>query len=161
MLSIIVGVGLIVLALRDIFDTLFHPHGRGVLSERVIRVVWRAIRSTAGAGLSAPLTLAGPLAFSAVLLLWVGMVTLGGAVLNVACGERITVNELAEVMAELMGRPDLKAEHLEERAGDVKHSLAALEAGKTAIGYEPIVDFRTGLKPTVAWYEDVLKGAGA
>ena len=81
MLFAVIGVVLIALALRDVFDTLFHPHGHGVISERVVRLVWRVLRGAARARLPLALTLAGPLAFSLVLLLWVGMVTLGGALL--------------------------------------------------------------------------------
>lgn len=83
---------------------------------------------------------------------------LGGAVINVACGERITVNELARMMAEMTGRPHLQAQHAEERAGDVKHSLADLTRARQLLDYEPIVNFETGLAPTVEWYEGVLVG---
>src|SRR5690606_28926577 len=51
---------------------------------------------------------------------------IGGQVLNVACGTRITVNELAQVMARQLDVPHLTPLHKEERAGDVKHSLADL-----------------------------------
>jgi hypothetical protein len=81
MLSTILGIALIAVALRDIFDTLFHPHGRGVASESITRLVWRAVRAAAGSRAPLALTLAGPLAFSVVLALWVGMVTLGGALI--------------------------------------------------------------------------------
>lgn len=81
---------------------------------------------------------------------------IGGEVLNVACGRRVSVNELAAVMAKMLGRPQLAPEHREERAGDVKHSLADLSRIQAAIGYEPVVDFEAGLAPTVRWYEAVL-----
>jgi len=78
---------------------------------------------------------------------------INGRVMNIACGQRVTVNELATTMAELMGKPQLTAEHREDRAGDVKHSLADLAAAGAILGYEPIVDFRSGLGETVAWYQ--------
>lgn len=81
---------------------------------------------------------------------------LGGEVINVACGARITVNELAVMMAEMMGKPQLTPQHREDRAGDVKHSLADLSLAKALLNYEPIVSFHDGLAPTVAWYESVL-----
>jgi len=80
---------------------------------------------------------------------------IGGEVLNVACGLRITVNELAMMMAKLMGRAHLEPDHRELRAGDVKHSLADLARTKQVIGYEPIVPFDRGLEATVRWYESV------
>ena len=77
--------------------------------------------------------------------------------INVGCGQRITVNDLARLMAAAMlGRPDLTPVHHPERAGDLKHSFADLTRSQALLGYEPIVDFRTGLEQTVQWYESVL-----
>jgi nucleoside-diphosphate-sugar epimerase len=81
---------------------------------------------------------------------------IAGQVINVACGTRITVNELAQHMADMVGKSHLTAKHREDRAGDVKHSLADLTRIKNLIGYEPIVDFEAGLKPTVDWYGTVM-----
>lgn len=83
---------------------------------------------------------------------------LRGQVFNVACGLRINVNELAEMMATMTGRPHLKAIHKPERAGDVKHSLADLTCARKVLGYEPIINFEDGLRPTVEWYGSVLAG---
>ncbi len=80
---------------------------------------------------------------------------LGGEVLNVACGRRVTVNELARRMAELLERPDLQPTHADERAGDVRHSLADLTATQRRLGYEPIVPFDEGLAATAQWYARV------
>jgi nucleoside-diphosphate-sugar epimerase len=79
-----------------------------------------------------------------------------GEVINIACGTRITVTELAKEMAALFGRPDLNAEYRPERAGDVKHSVADLQRAEQILGYRPIVDFRTGLAAAVEWYRKVL-----
>ncbi|MGH7178439.1 MAG: hypothetical protein ACREJC_13760 [Tepidisphaeraceae bacterium] len=51
---------------------------------------------------------------------------LRGQVLNVACGARIDLNQLAPMMCEMFGRSDLKPIHGPERAGDVKPSQADL-----------------------------------
>lgn len=84
---------------------------------------------------------------------------LRGQVFNVACGQRVTVNELALEMLALLGRKDLKFEHRPDRAGEVKHSLASLDAIGAAIGYDPIVGFSQGLQATVTWYKQVLPQA--
>jgi nucleoside-diphosphate-sugar epimerase len=83
-----------------------------------------------------------------------------GKILNIGCGQRISVNELAKLMASAMGRPELVPVHQPERAGDLKHSFADLARSRSVLGYQPIVDFRTGLEQTVRWYESVLP-AGA
>ncbi len=80
---------------------------------------------------------------------------IGGEVLNVAVGQRVTVNELAAMMAKLLGCPELTPEHRDDRAGDVRHSLADLGLTAGTIGYEPVVGFEQGLEPTVRWYEAV------
>lgn len=77
-----------------------------------------------------------------------------GESINVAVGQRVTVNQLAAVMAELLGRPELTPQHRPERAGDVKHSLADLAKAKALLGYEPRVGFEQGLKPTIQWYQN-------
>jgi UDP-glucose 4-epimerase len=82
---------------------------------------------------------------------------LEGAVINVACGIRITVNELAKEMAAGLKRADLTPIHAEERAGDVKHSLADLAAARRTLEYEPIVSFTNGLARTLKWYEGALR----
>jgi len=81
---------------------------------------------------------------------------LNGDVINVACGIRISVNQLAPMMCELFGRDDLKPVHAPERAGDVKHSQADLTKARELLEYSPIVDFRSGLRETVDWYKDSL-----
>ena len=70
---------------------------------------------------------------------------LSGEPINIACGERVTVNALAAAMAEAVGRSELTPEHRPERVGDVKHSLADLARARALIGYEPRVGFREGL----------------
>jgi len=77
---------------------------------------------------------------------------LEGRVINVACGKRVDVNELAQTMAQLMEKSNLTAIHKDDRVGDVKHSLADLAQARAILGYEPIVDFRSGLGATVSWY---------
>jgi nucleoside-diphosphate-sugar epimerase len=82
---------------------------------------------------------------------------LHGDVLNVACGQRVSLNELAPMMARLLGRPDLKPRYGPERAGDVKHSVADLSHIHKTLGYEPIVGLEAGLDATLKWYREALK----
>lgn len=74
-----------------------------------------------------------------------------GAVINVGGGERISLNRLFQAMAEILGSP-LEPEYGPTRAGDVRHSLASIERARALLGYEPRVDWRTGLERTLAWY---------
>lgn len=69
-----VGALLVLLALRDIFHTLWHPSGQGGLSRGLMRKVWRA-----GRGRGRLDGLVGPLGMVAVVLAWVLLVVVGWA----------------------------------------------------------------------------------
>jgi len=81
---------------------------------------------------------------------------IGGEVINVGCGESISVNALAGQMAGIFGRADLTPIHEPERAGDLKHSLASMTRAQSTLAYAPIVDFGAGLETTINWYRKVL-----
>ena len=73
-----------------------------------------------------------------------------GETINVACGQRITLNELVERINKVIGT-NITPEHGPDREGDVRHSLADITKAKQLIGYEPQVDFDDGLAQTAAW----------
>ena len=79
-----------------------------------------------------------------------------GQVFNVGCGERVSLNVLVRLMAEMLGTPDLAPHYGPERPGDVKHSLADITRAREVLGYAPIVEFREGLAATTAWYREAL-----
>ncbi len=74
-----------------------------------------------------------------------------GRVFNVGNGCRTTLNELLKLIAQRCGVP-AKARYEAVRAGDVKHSLADIEAARSILGYDPPVDLATGLDATVKWF---------
>ncbi|QDU72001.1 NAD-dependent epimerase/dehydratase family protein [Mucisphaera calidilacus] len=77
---------------------------------------------------------------------------LDGVSINIACAESITVQRLAEGMIQRFGRTSLQTIHEPERPGDVRHSLASIDRARGLLGYEPLVDFDTGLERTCDWY---------
>jgi nucleoside-diphosphate-sugar epimerase len=76
-----------------------------------------------------------------------------GKVINVANGQRITLNQLLAELKELTGRHDVTAEYREPRVGDVRHSLADITMARELLGYESKVDLREGLQRTVDWFK--------
>ncbi len=74
-----------------------------------------------------------------------------GKVINVATGEQTSINELAAVLAKLIGSP-LAPVHVESRAGDVRDSLADLTRARQLLDYAPHVGLEDGLRRTIAWY---------
>lgn len=72
------GIALIAVALRDIFDVLFHPLGRGMVARRVVQVVTGAARRLPGGSGTVGL-LAGPLSYVAVVAIWATLLAVGWA----------------------------------------------------------------------------------
>jgi UDP-glucose 4-epimerase len=78
-----------------------------------------------------------------------------GDVVNIACGETITVNAIIEMINNIAGK-SIKPAYVPSRKGDVKHSLADISAAKKIIGYKPVVLFKDGLKKAIEWYRTNL-----
>lgn len=74
---------------------------------------------------------------------------LGGEIVNVSCGESISLLSLADAIAEEVGG-DVTKVHGPQRAGDVRDSLADIRRAQALLGYEPQVRWREGLRRTVA-----------
>ena len=83
-------------------------------------------------------------------------------VYNTAYGERTDLKELIALLKEYLSVYDPKIASIEtiygpQRAGDVPHSLAAIDKAKNLLGYDPKFDIKTGLKEAVHWYWEHLK----
>ena len=73
-----------------------------------------------------------------------------GLAMNVAMGECHTLNELMDSLNELMGT-DIEPVYGPPRPGDVPESLADITLAREVLGYEPTVDWITGLRRTIEW----------
>lgn len=72
-------------------------------------------------------------------------------IFNIACGRRIVLNELVNMLNEIMGK-DVEPVHVDHRPGDIKHSLA--DISKAGIfGYHPEGDFKEELEKTVSFFK--------
>ena len=74
-----------------------------------------------------------------------------GEVVNIACGEAVTVNAIVGMINRLLGK-NVKPIYAPARPGDVKHSLADITAAKKLIGFQPVLLFREGLEKSIDWY---------
>jgi nucleoside-diphosphate-sugar epimerase len=77
-----------------------------------------------------------------------------GETVNIACGERITLNDLLAELNAALGT-SVRATHCPDRPGDVRHSLADLSEARRLLGYEPAVKVREGLVRTVRWFQEL------
>ena len=75
-------------------------------------------------------------------------------VFNVAYGGRITINDLAKKIIAILGSKS-EIVYKPVRAGDVKHSSAAIDKLRKA-GFKPTSDFDKGLEATVAFFKSQM-----
>lgn len=74
-------------------------------------------------------------------------------VMNVACGDQISLNELIILLNEISGSIKT-AKYLPERKGDVKHSKADISKIISTLNYEPQFYFKKGLEIVYDWYKN-------
>ncbi len=73
-------------------------------------------------------------------------------VYNIAYGRKITINDLVKLIKKETGSSS-PVKYLPERAGDVKHSMAAVDKLK-ATGFVPKHTFEEGLAATIAFFAE-------
>jgi UDP-glucose 4-epimerase len=82
-----------------------------------------------------------------------------GEVLNIACGSRVSLRALLDLLSEHTGN-GIAPEYADARPGDVRHTLADISKAERLLGYHPQVDMREGLRRTVEWHRGRLAFAG-
>ena len=78
---------------------------------------------------------------------------ISGRVFNIACGQRISVNDLLSRLQEISGIR-IPARFEPGRSGEVRHSLSSINQARIDLGYEPRVGFQDGLAATWAWFRE-------
>lgn len=81
---------------------------------------------------------------------------LSGEAVNVGTGRRVTLLELAKLVADACARPRPRVEHAPPRPADVRHSQADTDAAHKLLGYTPAVTIEEGLAATASWYRQAL-----
>lgn len=78
-----------------------------------------------------------------------------GEVVNIACGQAVTVNAIIEMINVSVGK-NVKPVYTDSRPGDVKHSHADVTLAEKIIGFKAKVSFEEGLTKAIGWYRDNL-----
>jgi nucleoside-diphosphate-sugar epimerase len=76
-----------------------------------------------------------------------------GKVMNTANGERISLNELLDVLKRITDKPNVEAEYQEPRRGDVKHSQADNTLARECLNYQKLIGLEEGLRNTIDWWK--------
>lgn len=74
-------------------------------------------------------------------------------VYNVACGDSISVNQVADKIEKITGYK-FKRDYLPPRIGDVRTSKASIEKISSKLGYKPLFEFDEGLEKAIKWYTE-------
>jgi len=77
----------------------------------------------------------------------------GHEVINIACGERTSLNQLWEYIKEISNstkNPNYRG----TRSGDVRDSLADISKARKFLGYNPQYSLKDGLKQSYNWYSN-------
>jgi len=74
-----------------------------------------------------------------------------GKVLNIATGERYTLNQTMAILRRIL-RTEIEPTYAPPRPGDILHSQAEITLARKLLGYEPKGTFEEGLALTVEWY---------
>jgi len=77
-------------------------------------------------------------------------------VMNVACGDQISLNEMVVNLNEL-SQSNIKPIYGPERTGDVRHSKASIEKIETLLEYKPKFYFKDGLDIVFNWYKEAYE----
>jgi nucleoside-diphosphate-sugar epimerase len=75
-----------------------------------------------------------------------------GEAVNVACGRRVSLNQLLKILQDIIGS-HVSPFYEEPRKGDVRHSLADIQRVKTVLNYDPKVRIEEGLRKTVDFFK--------
>jgi len=76
---------------------------------------------------------------------------ISGRLFNIACGQRVSVNDLLSRLQEISGIKT-PARFEPARSGEVRHSLSSIDQARIHLSYEPRVGFQDGLAATWTWF---------
>ena len=74
-----------------------------------------------------------------------------GQAVNIASGNRLSVNDLVTHMATVLGIT-ISPKYKPERKGDIRHSVADVTIAKQAMEFDAKFSFLDGLKKYIAWF---------
>jgi UDP-glucose 4-epimerase len=76
-----------------------------------------------------------------------------GETINIGSNHEITINDLAEVVKSVAGKPSAEVIHDEPRPGDVLRLYADSSKAGDLLGYEPQITMNEGLSRLKTWYD--------
>lgn len=75
-----------------------------------------------------------------------------GEVVNIACGRRVSLNQLLKILQDIIGS-HIPPIYEEPRKGEPRHSLADIGRAREVLNYSPRVGIEEGLRKTVEYFK--------
>lgn len=75
-------------------------------------------------------------------------------VINIGTGIEVSTAAVYKLLQDVTGKHEIPLKHGGERVGDLERSALDITRAKEQLGWEPLTDFRTGLKKTVKYFKD-------
>jgi len=79
---------------------------------------------------------------------------IAGEVINVATGIDISVSQIADLVLEVLEKPQELRAHVPERPGQVDRHIGSTEKAERLLGWRARTSIDEGLERTVAWYRE-------
>ena len=77
-----------------------------------------------------------------------------GETINVATGIDETVEQIADMILEMLGKPASLKRHIEDRAGQVDRHIGSTDKAERLLGWRSQIPFAEGLERTIRWYSE-------
>jgi dTDP-glucose 4,6-dehydratase len=77
-----------------------------------------------------------------------------GETINVATGIDETVEQIADMILEILGKPASLKRHLPDRPGQVDRHIGSTDKAARLLGWRSQIPFAEGLERTIRWYSD-------
>ena len=78
-----------------------------------------------------------------------------GRVFNIGSGQDVSINQVAQAMADAMGQPQMSPELVgKARSGDIRHCFADISLAREVLGYAPRRSFADSLGELAEWVRE-------
>jgi dTDP-glucose 4,6-dehydratase len=77
-----------------------------------------------------------------------------GETINVATGIDETVEQIADMILDILGKPASLKRHIDERPGQVDRHIGSTDKAARLLGWRSQIPFAEGLERTIRWYRE-------
>lgn len=75
-----------------------------------------------------------------------------GQTINIARGREVSINELAGIIAQKIGKENIKPVYERKRPGDVMRHYADISKARSLLGFHPGIDIEQGIGKYIDWF---------